>query len=105
MSKIQIVPDFKIDSSDISCLAWEWRNMTEDSVYISNKAAIRLLSGLMTAYMRGHGFKMGSGTSVRKHRWKLVIVMTKVATYAFDKFPEMKRFEFFDVESDVAEPI
>lgn len=70
--------------SDVKDLAWYWESMFDES---NQYNSMDILHGLVHAYLRGRGFRMGNVQGFRRHSYKLAMMCTLVTQYVIEEGP------------------
>ena len=76
-------------SGDISELAWQWENLIQATPHDTSvqRHALILLHGLVYAYLRGLGYRMGNIQGFRKHSYKLALLCTEITKHVIEEGP------------------
>ena len=70
--------EIRIEKGDLTFLAKEWELIVESVEYPTKAFALRAIHGVVFAFLRGRGMRMGSAAGFQKHGWNFAALMTKV---------------------------
>lgn len=86
------IEGIKVSQTDLNELARQWHLVVSNIEYASSAMAMRLLSALIMAYLRGRGLRMGNQEGLVKHMGKVSALIQVVSEDATRRFDDMVRF-------------
>ncbi len=95
MTSIDVTIDLdgiRVAQHDVNDLSRQWRHVMSNVEYPPPAAAMRLLSALVMAYLRGRGCHMNDREGLERHTDKAKALIQAVAEGAAQRFDDMDRF-------------
>ena len=86
------IEGFKVSQPDLNELSRQWHLVVSNIEYASSPVAMRLLSALIMAYLRGRGLRMGNQEGLARHMGKASALIRVVSEDATRRFDDMGRF-------------
>lgn len=86
------VDGLEIDEIDVRQLSAQWCSVVGHIDYPSSGIALSVLSGLINAYLRGRGCRMGNIQGQTRHYKKVAVLTSTVLFDATERYAEMARF-------------
>ena len=84
--------DIRVRQADVNDLSRQWHLVMSNVEYPSSAMAMRLLTALVMAYLRGRGFRMGTDEGRARHTEKAKALIRAVSEHATHHFDDMGQF-------------
>ena len=82
----------RVSGPDVNDLSRQWHSVMSNVEYPSSAMAMRLLTALVMAYLRGRGCRMGTDEGRARHTEKAKALIRAVSEHATDHFDDMGAF-------------
>ena len=84
--------DIRVSQTDVNDLSRQWHAVVSNVEYPSSGMAMRLLTALVMAYLRGRGCRMGTDEGRARHTEKAKALIRAVSEHATQHFDDMGQF-------------
>ena len=84
--------DIRVSQTDVNDLSRQWHLVMSNVEYPSSAMAMRLLTALVMAYLRGRGCRMGTDEGRARHTEKAKALIRAVSDHATHHFDDMSQF-------------
>ena len=88
-----VVDGLHIPETDTRQLSAQWCSVVRGIDYPSSGIALRVLSSLVKAYLRGRGCRMGNLRGLNRHYNKVARLTSTVLLDATERYDEMAQFK------------